>query len=199
MGEPILVEYVTSRDIDMGITNWDQDKGNYLFYNNINSDAFQMSVSVSGGWNMVSVPGLNPQGQEVDTWWPGRDPTANVFNYSSGYHTVIIASPGEGYWMKNLGSQNYNTGDEWPASGLYPAFPEWIPIRTGWNIIGVHECPVAAGDLITSPPGSIIFPLYGYISGTGYIAAGTLYPGNSYWLKSASDGFLIIPPCSISK
>lgn len=199
MDETIIVEYVTSRDIDMGITNWDQNKGNYLFYNNIPSAAFQISISVGGGWNMVSVPGLNPNGQEVDTWWPGRDPTANVFTYSSGYQPVIIASPGEGYWMKNLGPQTYNTGDEWPASGLYPAPPEWIPIRAGWNIIGVHECSVAAGDLITSPPGLIIYPIYGYITGTGYMVAGILYPGNSYWLKSSSDGFLIIPPCSTYK
>ncbi len=33
-GSAIIIDAVISRDLDMGITNWDQDKGNYLFYNN---------------------------------------------------------------------------------------------------------------------------------------------------------------------
>ncbi|MGB5287883.1 MAG: T9SS type A sorting domain-containing protein, partial [Ignavibacteriaceae bacterium] len=33
-GTPVTIETAVSWDIDMGITNWDQNKGNYLFYNN---------------------------------------------------------------------------------------------------------------------------------------------------------------------
>jgi hypothetical protein len=35
-GETVTVEAVVSWDLDMGITNWDQSKGNYLFYNTTN-------------------------------------------------------------------------------------------------------------------------------------------------------------------
>jgi hypothetical protein len=35
-GSNILIEASVSWDIDMGITNWDQNKGNYLFLNNTN-------------------------------------------------------------------------------------------------------------------------------------------------------------------
>ena len=35
---------------------------------------FQLSVSISDGWNMVSTPGLHPTDQNVTTWWSGKDP-----------------------------------------------------------------------------------------------------------------------------
>ena len=31
---------------------------------------FPLSVDVNAGWNMVSIPGLHPTDQNVDTWWP---------------------------------------------------------------------------------------------------------------------------------
>ena len=79
---------------------------------------FQLSVDVNNGWNMVSVPGINPDGMGVDTWWSGKDPAANVFKYGTGYQQVTTATPGEGYWMKHIGINEYNTGDEWPAGGI---------------------------------------------------------------------------------
>ena len=79
---------------------------------------FQLTVSVSNGWNMVSIPGLHPTNQDVTTWWSGKDPTAGVFRFSTGYSLVTSATPGQGYWMKNLGANTYNTGDEWPAGGI---------------------------------------------------------------------------------
>jgi hypothetical protein len=36
LGVTILIEVVVSWDLDLGITNWDQNKGNYLFYNTSN-------------------------------------------------------------------------------------------------------------------------------------------------------------------
>ena len=80
------------------------------------SSTFQLSVNVSDGWNMVSVPGTNPDGMGVANWWPGR--VGDVYKYNAGYQTVTTATPGVGYWMKNNGAQTYNTGDEWPAGGL---------------------------------------------------------------------------------
>ena len=42
---------------------------------------FQLSVNVNTGWNMVSVPGTNPDGMGVNTWWQFRDMNADVFKY----------------------------------------------------------------------------------------------------------------------
>ena len=67
---------------------------------------------------MVSIPGLHPTDQNVNTWWAFRDPGANVFRYAGGYQSVTAATPGTGYWMKHSGARTYNTGDEWPAGGI---------------------------------------------------------------------------------
>ncbi len=59
---------------------------------------FQLTVNVANGWNMVSIPGLHPTNQNVNTWWAFRDPGANVFKYAGGYQTVTDAvPPGTGY------------------------------------------------------------------------------------------------------
>ncbi len=68
------------------------------------SNTFQLSVNVADGWNMVSIPGLHPTDQNVNTWWAFRDPGANVFRYAGGYQPVTAAAPGIGYWMKHAGA-----------------------------------------------------------------------------------------------
>ena len=60
---------------------------------------FQLSVSINNGWNMVSVPGVNPAGQGVSTWWPNRNTLADVYKWNGTYTAVTNATPGEGYWM----------------------------------------------------------------------------------------------------
>ncbi len=89
-----------------------------IIKSNSASTTFQLTVNVANGWNMVSIPGLLPTNQNVTTWWPGKDPAAGVFKFQGGYQPVTVAAPGIGYWMKNVGAQTYNTGDEWPAGGI---------------------------------------------------------------------------------
>ncbi|RKY91568.1 MAG: hypothetical protein DRQ13_11300, partial [Ignavibacteriae bacterium] len=147
---------------------------------------FSLAVTVVDGWNMVSIPGLHPVNQDVTTWWSNL--TGSVFKFSGGYLPVTTAAIGEGYWMKNAGAETYN----YPAIQIVPHDP--IPIHTGWNLISVYDCPVAASGLTTTPSGLIISSVFGY-SG-GYVVANTLYPGYGYWLLSSGEGWLNIPPCS---
>ena len=154
----------------------------------------QLSVNIADGWNMVSVPGINTNGMGVDNWWAFRDQNSDVFKYLGGYQSVTVAVPGTGYWMKHSGVRTYNTGDEWPASGIQIVPSDPIPIHTGWNLISVYECPVEANQLTTTPLGIQSGPVYGYTG--GYIIANTLYPGYAYWFKSSGEGWLIIPPCN---
>ena len=37
------------------------------------TSTFNLTVPISDGWNLVSIPGVNPDGQGIDNWWPGRD------------------------------------------------------------------------------------------------------------------------------
>ena len=153
--------------------------------------SFQLAVTVTNGWNMVSVPGYNPDGQGVNNWWSGRDPVADVFKYVSGYQIITTTTPGEGYWMKHLGTNTYNTGDEWPSDGIEIVPHNPINAVTGWNLIGGYEDTVQTSDLTTNPPGLITGPIYSY-SG-GYNIVSELLPGYAYWVKLSGSGQINFP------
>ena len=154
---------------------------------------FQLTVNIANGWNLVSIPGLHPVNQNVITWWPGQDPLGRVYKFDWGYQPVTVATPTEGYWMKHLGNQTYNTGDEWPASGILIVPHTLINVAQGWNMFGGFEDTVAAVALTTTPPGQMIFPIYKFIPGTGYAAATHITPGYGYWVKVLSACQLNIP------
>ncbi len=152
---------------------------------------FQLSVNINNGWNMVSIPGYHPVNQNVTTWWAGKDPAAAVFKFQGNYQTVTSVEPGSGYWMKHIGTQTYNTGDEWPAGGIQ--FVPHNPINgaAGWNLIGIYETSVQAANITTTPPGLITGSVYKYQG--GYTAVPTLDPGYGYWVKLSAAGQINIP------
>jgi hypothetical protein len=191
-GVIVSVEGSVSWDLDMGITNWDNNKGNYLFLNTTPHPLFQLSVDVVSGWNMLSIPGLLPSNQNVNTWWPYRDMNANVFQGWGGtYQPFSVAAPGAGYWVKHPAGRTYNTGDEWPAEGIktYPHLPIRCP--QGWSLIGIYEQSISAAALTTTPPGLISGSVYKYQG--GYTTAATLEPGYGYWVKLTGAGSINIP------
>ena len=156
----------------------------------VSQTTFQLTVNIANGWNMVSVPGLHPVNQNVNTWWQFRDPGANVFKYLGGYQSVTTAAPGIGYWMKHSGARTYNTGEEWPAGGIQIVPNDPIAAALGWNLIGGYENSAATAGLTTTPPGLIDGPVYKY-SG-GYQIATTLDPGYGYWIKLSGAGLINI-------
>ncbi len=146
---------------------------------------FSLAVSIADGWNMVSVPGTNPGGMGVDTWWSGKDPAAGVFKYAGGYVEVFTTTPTEGYWMKNTGAQAYN----YPAIQVVPHDP--LAGVSGWNLIGGYELSVLTANITTVPSGLQNGPIYQYLG--GYQEATTLDPGYGYWIKLSGAGQIIIP------
>jgi hypothetical protein len=151
------------------------------------SSTFSLTVSILDGWNLVSVPGINPDGQGVANWWPGR--IGDVFKFNNGYQIITTTTPGEGYWMKHSGAKVYNTGDEWPAIQVVPH--NSISAIKGWNLIGGYENSFSTTALTTTPPGLIIGTIYKY--SVGYQRAETLSPGYGYWIKLTDTGLINIP------
>ena len=152
---------------------------------------FQLTVNVTNGWNMVSIPGLNTPDQNVTTWWPGKLPSSSVFKFNGTYQPVTTATPGEGYWMKNNGIQVYNTGDEWPAGGIQIVPHNSIQGMAGWNMIGGYETTVATSGIQTDPPGLCTGTVFGF-NGI-YVPALNILPGYGYWIKLTGPGQIIIP------
>lgn len=157
------------------------------------SSTFQLAVDVENGWNMVSVPGLHPVDQNVDTWWVNRDPGANVFSFNGGYDPVTNAAPGTGYWMKHSGAQTYNTGDEWPAGGITIVPNDPIAGNTGWNLIGGYHYNALTSGITTTPGGAQTGAVFGYTNTTGYTEATELLPGYAYWLKLTQVAQINLP------
>ncbi|QQS36631.1 MAG: FG-GAP repeat protein [Ignavibacteriales bacterium] len=150
---------------------------------------FSLSVSVYNGWNMVSVPGLHPVDQNVNTWWQFRNPLADVYRWTTTYVPVTTTAPTQGYWMLHNGSVTYNTGEEWPAIQSVPNNP--ITVNTGWNMIGGYENFVPVNALTTTPPGLIVpNTIYGW-DGT-YFNAVNLEPGFGYWILLSGNGVINI-------
>ncbi len=50
------------------------DRFNIVKATLVENSTFQISVSINDGWNLVSIPGLQPDNQNVTTWWSGKDP-----------------------------------------------------------------------------------------------------------------------------
>jgi len=153
---------------------------------------FGLEVVINNGWNAVSVPGINPDGQGVNIWWPGKDPASGVYKMlGASYTPVTTTIPGEGYWMKHLGNKVYNTGDEWPAGGIQrvPHYP--IAATAGWNLIGGYEIAAATSNLTTTPPGLITGIIYGYSD--NYQIVTTLEPGRGYFVKLNGAGQINMP------
>jgi len=144
---------------------------------------FNLTVNVSDGWNMVSVPGLNPNGMGLGNWWPNR--LGDVFKFGNGYEPITTTTPGTGYWMMNNGAQTYN----YPAIQIVPHNP--INAVAGWNMIGGYELSVASAGITTVPPGlknGLIYKL-----SNGYQPATTIDPGYGYWINLTDAGQIIIP------
>jgi len=150
---------------------------------------FPLSVTVAGGWNMVSVPGLHPTNQDVTTWWPNL--TGSVFKFNGSYVPVTTTATGEGYWMKNSVVETYN----YPAIQIVTHDP--IPVAAGWNMIGGYENSAPTAGLTTTPSGLIVGSVFGY-SG-GYVTATNLEPGYGYWIKLSGAGVIDPLPEPLSK
>ena len=58
---------------------WYIDNVKVSAYSGLIPTTFQVTVQISNGWNMVSIPGIHPDDQNVDNWWSCRDPAAGVF------------------------------------------------------------------------------------------------------------------------
>ena len=167
--------------------------GSYMDPAITGSTTFQLTVTIDDSWNLVSIPGLHPVNQNIDTWWSGRDINTPVYKFSNGYEAVTTATPGEGYWMFHTGVNTYNTGDEWPIGGINSVSNDPIVAASGWNLIGGYENTVATSGITTTPSGLITGSFYQYIPNIGYQTATTLTPGYGYWVELTGAGSINMP------
>jgi len=143
------------------------------------SGASTAIVSVSQGWNILSVP-LIAEDMAVSSLFPGA--LSNAFGFDNGYYQAENLANGEGYWLK------FEQAEEISISGT--AVSGDINVNAGWNLIGPYDFPAPVSGIITDPPGIIQSQFFGYEN--GYVQADVLSPGKGYWLKVSQNGGLIL-------
>ncbi|MGE5363721.1 MAG: M6 family metalloprotease domain-containing protein [Bacteroidota bacterium] len=148
-----------------------------IVYNNL----VPASVTVAAGWNMVSIPvGISEQTEKYLI----RDLTAPVYTYSDGYQQVTDLEEGRGYWLKSAASRVF------PLTGSNIGV-QTIPVKTGWNMIGLYNSESSVENISSTPDGIIVSQYYEY--GSDYNISSVLQPGKGYWVKVNADGYLVVP------
>ena len=138
------------------------------------------TFSLNEDWNLLSVP-LKRHNMFYKDIFPGSNSFA--YTYQNGYQRNDTLELGKGYWLKFPVAQNVT------IQGLN--FNELsVPIKAGWNLIGGLNGIVPVNSVQTNPPNILVSPFYEYSS--GYQISNQIVKGKGYWVKSNSDGELIL-------
>lgn len=138
-----------------------------------------MDVCVHSNWNMLSVPFAAAE-MRPGILFPGAVSPAYWFN-GSGYITSDTLLNSRGYWIKFNGDTCYK------IQGLKVSTAQ-IPVSSGWNMVGPFDENMVVSQILSTPPGIIISPFYGYEN--GYVTEDTLKPGKGYWVRTNASGVL---------
>lgn len=149
------------------------DFGNY-------SNFILQNYTYNSGWNLVSIPiKLNHYLKSIV--FP--DANSDAFRYDNGYISTDTLSNQLGYWLKFPSLTEIQLYGEEINS-------DTIDIKTGWNLIGSIVEPLHISSIITIPDGIISSDFYEYLN--GYKKTDIIMPGKGYWIKSDSNGKLIL-------
>jgi hypothetical protein len=145
------------------------------------SSSVCQDVSVTTGWNLVSVP-LQAADMRLTTLFPDITPPA--YFYTSAYQEVLgsdLLVTGRGYWMSFTAPHTYQVCGQVVS-------PKDIPVNAGWNMIGPFDAAVPVSAITSTPSGILTPPVYAYNG--AYLEAVSLDPGKAYWAFASLDGTL---------
>ena len=136
-----------------------------------------VDVTLTQGWNMVSMPLVSSTSMQVTDVYPG---TTNHYGFGTSYENASSFVPGKGYWLKSSGST--------PRVCGAPVTEYEIPLQAGWNMIGGFEHDAEVSALVPSPADVVSSSVFAYNG--GYSTASQFLPGKGYWVKARSAGTL---------
>lgn len=139
-------------------------------------------VRMNARWNLVSVP-RDVQNDSVHILFPQAEGEAYFFVSGIGYQTSKRMQNGIGYWIKITDSTQSG------IAGFERNYAS-VEIVAGWNLIGGLSADVSVSSIVTSPPGIVVSPFYGF--NNGYEAVSILEPGRGYWVKADSPGQILL-------
>ncbi|MDP2207835.1 MAG: T9SS type A sorting domain-containing protein [Bacteroidota bacterium] len=153
---------------------------------NLAGTSTTLGISMSAGWNLLSVPLLVNDYRKSVLFPTAVSP---AYAYQDGYKVKDTLSNGAGYWLK------FSSSTSIPISGT-AIMLDTIDVNARWNMIGVVSYPVLISEITPVPPVTIQSQYFGYTS-TGYYTEDTLKPGYAYWLKVNQSGKIVLKSGSV--
>ncbi len=153
---------------------------------NLAGTSTTFKISMSAGWNLLSVPLLVNDYRKTVLFPTAVTP---AYAYDAGYKVKDTLSNGAGYWLK------FSSATSIPISGT-SIMLDTIDVNARWNMIGVFSYPVLISEITPVPPVTIQSQYFGYTS-TGYFTEDTLKPGYAYWLKVSEAGKIVLKSGSV--
>jgi len=131
-------------------------------------------------WNMVSVP-LTVSNYSKSALYPSAQ--SDAFAFIAGYTPQATLQNGVGYWLKFNGAKQVGmTG--------YHRDEDTLDVQNGWNMIGGISSSVPVEQIVSVPGGLVTSQFFGYSN--GYFGTTEIEPGKAYWVKTNSNGKLIL-------
>ena len=137
----------------------------------------QSNITNNTDWDLISIP-LKSDDMNTSAVFPNA--TSSAFMFDGSYKSRETLKNGFGYWVK------FDKSDTTNIYGQEIAAP--IPVKAGWNMIGIYDEEIHLANITTSPAGIISSGIYGFEN--GYFIADKLEVGNGYWVKATQDGEL---------
>ena len=140
-----------------------------------------LTVEYSAGWNMVGLPVIT-ENNDYQNHFPNAV-EGTLYSYDGVYIEETTLQNGTGYWlrMENSGSNAF--------SGL--SISELgILLYEGWNMITGLTLPIPVNSIYDPENVIIDGTVYGFDG--FYENADFLMPGKGYWLKTDTDGIIIL-------
>ena len=151
-----------------------------------NRDECEVSVNYQSGWNLISLP-VEVEDNHYQSIFPNSEP-GTLYSFTDNvYSWETEMNYGQGYWLFfNLEGTEVLTGE--CVSSLT------ISMNEGWNMISTGSYSVDISDI--GDPGGIIIENAVFGFDENYFIPATLEPGQGYWLRTNSTGFMTIgsPP-----
>ncbi len=144
-------------------------------------------ITVTAGWNMVSLPADVPNPSRSILYGPGSSP---AYSYGAGYVAQETVLTRKGYWVRFPSDSTFGIVG-------FPIAKDTLQVGDKWNMIGSISSPVMTSTI--SPTGGTTSFGSFFKYKAGYFVADTVVPGQAYWVKTSGAGGLILSSTGFAK
>ncbi len=152
------------------------------------SDSLSSSISISAGWNLISVPCVVPN-DSAGILFPDKVGSIYTFNTATQiYDAHSILMNGLGYWV------NYQNPDTIIINGTKPGSLTVTAARAGWVTVGSRDTVVNVSSLILSNGAITMGSAYCFDAVARiYRKTKVINPSEAIWLNVSKGCTITIP------